>query len=138
MGSELSQKKLTELENALHGAREMKRMSTTFADRGTEEHDGAKGQLIYDKELKSVFADIARDDDKDPAGKLRFQYAGNYEIVDEKTVIHHIKWATNPKMIGTSMQREFNLGANGELSIIGPSAKYPNAKINIDWLPPKR
>jgi hypothetical protein len=67
---------------------------------------------------------------------LRFKYAGHFELSETQgnEITHHIEWATNPKMVGKPMKREFSLNAEGDrLSIIGPSAEYPSAKVNIEW-----
>lgn len=126
-----------DVKKKLHGRWGMKRMSTAFPGGAVEEHPGASGQLVYNTNLKTVFAQIARDDDKDPSGKTAFSYFGNVEFseTNDNEVMHCITSASNPKMLGTKMKRTFNLSADGtRLTIIGPSAKYKDATINIEWI----
>ncbi len=122
--------------NAIDGVWIMDGMSTAFGDQKSEEHEGASGQLIYDKKLKTVFAHIVRPDDKSATGELRFEYAGTFALSpdNDNEITHNIAWATNPKMIGMAMKREFDLNSAGNrLSITGPSAEYKDAKIKISW-----
>lgn len=125
-----------DIEKAIDGVWIMDRMSTTFGDQPSEEYPDATGQLIYDAKLGTVFAHVVRPDDKSDKGELRFKYAGTFSLSPENDneITHNITWATNPKMVGKPMKREFNVNAEGtRLSIIGPSAEYEDAKINIEW-----
>lgn len=132
-------------EKKIHGTWILKEMSTEFAGKAPQKHEGAEGTLMYDKDLKTVFARISRPDEKQASGRLLFQYAGHYSFGEEPNeIVHNIEWATNPKMIGKPMKREFNYVRKKldigyivmepeKLDIIGPSAEYPDAKIVIRW-----
>jgi hypothetical protein len=121
-----------DLERRLAGTFTMVSMSTHFKGGDPEQHEGSNGRLSYNWDLKTVFAEISRPDNRQPSGYLKFQYAGTYEIVNDHEIIHHIQWATNPDMIGKDMKREFRLTDDG-LEIIGDSAEYEDATINITW-----
>lgn len=132
-------------ENTIHGTWILEEMSTQFPGKASQKHEGAEGTLMYDKDLKTVFARISRPDEKQASGRLLFQYAGHYSFGEkENEIVHNIEWATNPKMVGKPMKREFNLIKEkldlgkivlepAKLNIIGPSAEYPDAKIVIRW-----
>lgn len=127
---------MSKVAEKLDGVWEMVDMSTKFPEKPAETHKGASGQLIYDAKLKTVFAHIVRPDDKSPTGELRFKYAGKFELSAENDneITHQIEWATNPKIVGKAMKREFNLSADGQnLTITGESTEYPEAKIDINW-----
>ena len=142
-------------ERQIHGTWILEEMSTEFPGKAPQKHEGAEGTLMYDADLKTVFARISRPDENQASGKLLFEYAGHYSFGEkENEIVHNIEWATNPKMVGKPMKREFNLVAPqvgfgtaelGErkitvlnasparLNIVGPSAEYPDAKIVIRW-----
>ena len=138
-------------ESLIHGTWILEEMSTEFAGKAPVKHAGAEGTLMYDKDLKTVFARISRPDEKQASGKLLFEYAGHYSFDPEQNnvIYHNLEWATNPKMLERpKMKREFNLvapefytftggvcvpSAPVRLDIIGASAEYPDAKIVIRW-----
>jgi hypothetical protein len=125
-------------EKQLAGTWFLEKMFTEFPGVAPQQHEGAEGTLIYDMELKTVFARISRPDDKQAGGKLLFEYAGHFEFGDQPhQVTHNIEWATNPKMVGKPMKRKFELAADGRLLITGPSAEYADAMITISWIRPE-
>lgn len=139
-------------ESQIHGTWILEEMSTEFAGKAPAKHAGAEGTLMYDKDLKTVFARISRPDERQASGRLLFEYAGHYSFDPEQSnvIYHNLEWATNPKMLERpKMKREFSLATETfktaagmfdfetteqkTLNIIGPSAEYPDAKIVIRW-----
>lgn len=125
-------KAVKKLEQSIAGTWALNSMSTEFVNESPEHHKDANGRLSYNTELKTVFAEISRKDDRQLYGHLKFQYAGDYEIIGPNKIVHHIKWSTKPELVGQSMTREFNAHGN-ELKIIGKSAQYEGAKVVINW-----
>ena len=123
-------------EPQIQGLWVMDEMATVFPEDqgGKQVHPEAEGALMYDN--GRVYASIYRKDDKSPTGRLQFQYAANYELVNAGEIIHKIFAASKPEGAAPNMikneGRNFRLDGDF-LHITGKSVQHANATIEIKW-----